>query len=44
MKDSELHHLEEELVNLLSSYRDACKEFDIDFDDNLQDLIDRSGE
>jgi hypothetical protein len=43
MKDSEFHHIEEDLVNLLASYRDACTEMDLDFEESLDSLIEQSG-
>ena len=42
MTDNELIALEERIVDILAEYKEACAEFDIDFDDSLESLVDRA--
>jgi hypothetical protein len=44
MTDNELVALEERIVDMLAEYRDACKEFDIYFEDQVENLVDRAKE
>jgi len=44
MTDIELVDLEEEIVDILARYKEACTELDLDFDDQLENLVDRAKE